>query len=364
MWERTTYIIDEAAEFQLADILAVLSRLRSATYKGKQSLMLSCNPSKSSYLLDWVQFSLDDEGVPKDGTEHITRYFVVQNSHVKWGNSPEELYAEYGQGMKMGTEFAPMKFKFVPMLCYDNKALLRADPSYVSRLLAQPRVNQLRLLKGSWYAELIGSSMVTEDMFEIVDHPPINPVSKIRAWDLAASIPNEANRFDCDWTSGCLMSKDAFGNFYIEDITRFQRQVDGVLQGIKETAYQDGLDVTQLLPTDPGSSGKTAVRFFINFLAEHGISSRAEGTSQSSGKAQRFSPFASVAANGGIKIVRGNWNRALLDEMATFDGERKKGLHDDQCDSVSSAFNLLCRQTTIPSFTIPSFTQASPIPTI
>lgn len=222
-WERTHFFVDEAAEWEQDQILAILSRLRSATYKGKKSIMLSCNPSKTSWLLPVVQYSLDQEGVPLPGTENITRYFVVQNSQFKWADSEEELYEKYGKGLKKGIEFVPLRFKFVPMTCQDNPVLLKNDPGYVGRLLAQPRVNQLRLLKGSWYAAVEGGTLVTEDMFEIVDHPPINPVGKIRAWDLAGSVPNESNNFKCDWTVGTLMSKDAFGNFYIEDVERFQK---------------------------------------------------------------------------------------------------------------------------------------------
>lgn len=361
-WERTTYIVDEAAEFKLEDILAILSRLRSATYKGKQSLLLTCNPSKSSYLLDWVQFSLDQEGVPLPGTEHRVRYFVVQNSHVKWADSPEELYEKYGNGLKLGVEFVPLKFKFIPMLCYDNKVLMKADPGYPGRLLSQPRVNQLRLLYGSWYAAIEGSSMVTEDMFEIVDHPPINPVAKVRGWDLAASVPNEANNFKCDHTAGVLLSKDAFGNFYIEDVVKFQRQIDGVLKGIRDTAWQDGLDVRQIIPCDPGQAGKVANKFYINFLAENGISSYVEAANPHANKVTRFGPFASVAANGSIKLVRGDWNRAWLDEVCFFTG--KKGETDDQTDATSTAFNRVAKQVTMPTFAIPSLTMASPVPTI
>lgn len=359
-WERTTYIIDEAAEFQLTDILAVLSRLRSATYKGKQSLILSCNPSKTSYLLDFVQYSLDEDGVPKPGTEDITRYFVVQNSHVRWADSEDELYEKYGQGLKRGVEFMPMRFKFIPMTCFDNPVLLKADPSYVARLLAQPRVNQLRLLKGSWYAAVEGSSMVTEDMFELVDHPPINPVSKIRSWDLAASVPNEANNFKCDYTAGVLMSKDKFGNFYIEDVVRFQKQIDGVLKEIVNTAYADGLDVEHTIPCDPGQAGKVANRFYTTFLAEHGVSCKTVTVSGHSGKTQRFSPFASVSANKSVKIVRGAWNRDYLDELCSFNGDRKN--LDDQCDATSDAFNMLARQVLLPTFALPSMDQPSPLP--
>lgn len=361
-WERTTYIVDEAAEFKLEDILAIFSRLRSATYKGKMSMLLTCNPSKTSYLLDFVQFSLDQEGIPLPGTEHRTRYFCVQNSHVMWADSAEELYEKYGNGLKLGVEFVPMKFKFTPMLCYDNKVLMKADPGYPGRLLSQPRVNQLRLLYGSWYAAVEGSSMVTEDMFEIVDNPPTNPVNKARGWDLAASIPNESNQFKCDWSVGVLMSKDQFGTFYIEDVVRFQKQIDGVLEEIKTTAWHDGLDIVQILPTDPGQAGKVAQKFYTNWLATHGISTRADGSNPTSSKATRFGPFASVAANFNIKLVKGEWNRWFLDEICFFTG--KKGESDDQADATSTVFNHICRSVIIPNFTLKPFTQPSPIPRI
>ncbi len=361
-WERTTYFIDEAAEFQLEDILAVFSRLRSTKYKGKKSLILTCNPNKNSYLLDFVQFSLDAEGIPLAGTEHKIRYFCVQNSHVLWADSAEELYEKYGKGLELGVEFLPMKFKFTPMTCYDNKVLMKADPGYPGRLLAQPRVNQLRLLYGSWYASVSGSSMVTEDMFEIVDFPPINPISKVRGWDLAASIPNEANNFKCDWTAGTLISKDAFGSFYIEDVVRFQQQIDGVLKGIRDTAWQDGLDILQIIPRDPGQAGVAANKFYTTWLAEQGISTRTDSVNATANKATRFGPFASVAANKSVKLVNGPWVRAWLDEVCFFSGAR--GMTDDQADATSTAFNQLSRTVTIPSFSIPSLTQSSPIPTI
>lgn len=361
-WERTHFIIDEAAEWEQDQVLAVLSRLRSATYTGKKSLTLSCNPSKSSWLRPVVDYSLDSEGVPLPGTEHRVRYFVVQNSHFKWADSEEELYELYGQGLEKGKEFMPLKFKFVPMTCYDNPALLKTDPGYVGKLLSQPRVNQLRLLYGSWDAEVLGSSLVTEDLFEIVDHPPINPVGKIRAWDLASSVPNELNSFKCDWSVGVLMSKDAFGNFFVEDVVRFQRQIDGVLKGIKDTAWNDGLDVMQIIPCDPGQAGKVANKFYVNFLAEHGISTRTEQVNPHSNKMTRFNPFASVANNKSVKIVKGDWNRAWFDEVCFFTGERKNV--DDQVDATASAFNQLAKQMVIPSFTLPTFTQNSPIPTI
>lgn len=361
-WERTTYICDEAAEFQQSDILALMTRLRSTTYKGKKMIILTCNPSKTSWLLPVVEFSLDEEGIPREGTENRIRYFVVQNNHFKWADSEEELYELYGQGLKRGTEFCALKLRFIPMLCTDNKVLMKEDPSYVSRLLAAPRVNMLRLLKGSWYAEILGSTLVTEDLFEIVDMPPTEPMSRLRGWDLASSVPNEKNGNKCDWSAGVLMSRDKMGNYYIEDVTIFQKQIDGVLTEIKDTAWRDGLDVVQILPTDPGQAGRVAIKFVISKLAEFGISCRAEPMNPHSGKKTRFQPFASVAHTRSIKIVRGDWNRRFLDDICGFTGE--KGGADDIADATATVFNQLCRRVEMPTFSMPSLTQSSPIPTI
>jgi predicted phage terminase large subunit-like protein len=220
----------------------------------------------------------------------------------------------------------------------------------------------LRLLKGSWYAEVEGSTLVTEDLFEIVDHPPIEPMARLRAWDLASSVPNEKNNHKCDWTAGVLMSRDGFGNYYIEDVKYFQKQIDGVLTEIKNTAWEDGLDVIQILPTDPGQAGKVANKFYISKLAEFGVSCRSEAINPHSGKATRFQPFASIVHNGNVKIVKGEWNRRFLDDVCSFTGER--GGSDDIADATATAFNQICKRVQIPSFHIPNLTQASPVPTI
>ena len=360
--QKTQFLVDEAAEFELADILMLFSRLRSATYKPHMSILLTCNPNKQSFLLPWVEYALDADGVPRPGTENKIRYFVIQNSSVKWADSEEELYELYGKGLERGTEFVAMKFKFIPMLCYDNKVLMKADPGYVGRLLSQPRVNQLRLLRGSWYAAVQGSTSVTEDMFEIVDMPPTNPTSKVRGWDLAASVPNESNQYRCDWTAGVLMSRDKFGTYYVEDLVHFQKQIDGVLEGIKDTAWRDGLDIVQILPGDPGQAGKVASRFYTSFLAESGVTTRIDDVGTTSGKVTRFGPFASLAARGMVKLVRGAWNREWLDEVCFFTGERKN--HDDIVDACSTSANALAKQVTMPSFVIPDMSKPSPVPRI
>ena len=126
-----------------------------------------------------------------------------------------------------GVNIEPQTFKFIPMLCIDNPVLLKNDPKYIGKLMAKDRVSMLRYLKGSWTAEVKGESVVTKDIFEIIDKPPVKLKAKIRGWDLATTEPSEKNNFDADWTAGVLMGKDEYGTYYILDVVRCRKGVAG-----------------------------------------------------------------------------------------------------------------------------------------
>lgn len=348
-------LIDEAAEFTENEILFLLSRLRSAKYKGHLNITATCNPDASSFLASWVGWCLDPEtGIPKSGTENITRYFVNIGGKMHWSESKEELAEMFGNASK------PISFKFIPMNVYDNPILLKNNPGYLANLLSQPRVNQLRFLHGSWTARAEGASFFNRDWCQIVEYPPVNAMACVRSWDLAASVCSESNP-DPDWTAGVKMSRDKFGVYYIEHVERFRKLTDGVLKSIIEVADMDGKSDCQVtIPRDSGSGGKTANSFYIRILAENFIAAKSVVISGHSGKVQRFLPFCSLAESGNVKIVRGEWNDDYLTELEYFTGSRNQ--KDDQVDATSDAFNTLSRQIQLPTFSIPSMDMASPIP--
>ena len=137
--QASALLVDEGAEFSEAELLFLMSRLRSAKYKGHLSMLISCNPDAKSALASWVAYSLDpDTGIPKPGTENIIRYFVNTNGKMQWGDSKEELYERFGK------DVMPLSFRFIPLTIYDNGVLMKNNPGYLANLLAQPRVNQMR----------------------------------------------------------------------------------------------------------------------------------------------------------------------------------------------------------------------------
>lgn len=360
-WQPTHVLFDEATEASMEAVLSVQARIRSAQYKGpKMSMMLTCNPARNSWLFDWVQYSLDEHGVPKTGTENRTRYFVNINSKILWGDSIEELYAAHGHGKILGKTFIPLSFKFIPLTIDDNPALERAMPQYRANLLAQSRVNQLRLLHGSWTAVIEGASVFNREWIKKVPFAPINPASKVRSWDLAHSVPSESYP-DPDWTAGVLLSRTKTGQYCIEHVKRDRKLTDGVVKMIIDTAIEDGLDIPVTIPRDNGG-GKAASAFFLRAFAEEGLSVSGVTISGHSSKMQRFLPFCTLAESGFITMVEGDWNEDFLTELEHFTGDRKE--KNDQVDAVADAFNKLAKQISIPNIFVPSMSNPDFIPRI
>lgn len=311
-------LIDEVAEWGEETVMFMFSRIRSTRYQGKCQLIATCNPSKDSFLYEWIKWCLDEDGIPKPGTENVIKWFVRIEGNMYWGDSKEELFKKYRHLVTRDDDLQPKSFRFIPMTIDDNPILNKKMPEYRANLLAQSRVNQLRYLKGSWTAVVDGEGYFKRDWLKEIDVAPRNIVKCVRAWDLAATVPSEVNR-NPDWTVGVKMSRDKLGQYYIEDVVRFQKSANEVLEEIIKTAKADGIsDVEVILPKDTGAGGKAAYAFYVRMLAEHGITVRGSQMSGHSGKLNRFLPFASLAESGGVSIVKGDWNGPYYTELENF----------------------------------------------
>lgn len=374
--QATNILIDEAAEWKEEEVLFLLSRLRGAGYKGHINITMTCNPSRESFLYEWVKFSLDDDGIPLPGTEDITRYFINVTNKTYFGDTIDELWEKYGEPMGLvklppGEEpvkgvnyFEPKSFRFIPLTIYDNPILLKNNRGYLASLLSQPRVNQLRYLHGSWTARPEGSGRFRRSWVEFVDHPPARVLGRRRSWDFAASVVSETNR-DPDWTAGVKISRGADGYYYIEHVERFRKLSDGVIKTVVDVAKQDlttDKDIKVTVPKDPGAGGKAANSFYLRTLAENGIYAKSIPISGHNGKLNRFLPFCTMAEAGWIRVVKGDWNEAWLTELELFEGERNQ--KDDQVDATSDGFNDLCKEVTLPTFALPTMEMNSPVPKV
>lgn len=343
---------DEATDFTETMVTYLMTRMRNAKVKYAPVMMMATNPDYDSFLREWLEgYYLDEEGIPIEERAGHVRYFVTIDNKVLWYNSKEEAEAIYGSGQGNGIT----SFSFIPATCMDNPPLLKADPGYPTRLRNQPKVEMQRLLLGSWYARPIASGYWKRDWCEVLDYPDGRSIQRVRAWDLAATLPSDVNP-NPDWTAGVLMSKNKEKYYTVEHVVRFRDRFAGVEQKIIEQAILDGPSVTILIPLDPGASANSYARSFQAKLAELGFTVKL--VKPKSDKVTRFGPFAAMSEAGFIRVVKGDWYDVYCNELEAFTGERKN--KDDLVDATSDSFNHLRIQQVIPVFSMPEFNSSNP----
>lgn len=164
------------------------------------------------------------------------------------------------------------------------------------------------------------------DKLEIVDAVPVG-ASRVRGWDKAATAGSG------DFTAGVRVAKGPDGMFYIEDAVRGQWDTATRDRTIKQTAAIDGVSCKIKGEQEPGSGGKESAENFVRMLAGYPVSTEPS----TNAKEIRADPFSSQVNAGNVRIVRGPWNKAFIEELRGF----PHGKHDDQVDAASLAFNEL-----------------------
>lgn len=216
---------------------------------------------------------------------------------------------------------------FIPAKLDDNPHI--DGEEYEASLSELDPLTRAQLLAGDWDI-VAGGEMFKREWFQIVEAAPRN-LTTVRFWDLAATAPRPGT--DPDYTVGLKMGRASDGTFYVLDVQRTRQTAGGVKALVKQTAELDGRGTAIFMEQEPGSSGKSVIADYMRTLA--GFPFR--GIPSGAGKSIRAMPVASQAEAGNVKLVRGQWLSAFLDEISLF----PQGPHDDQVDSLSGAFNQL-----------------------
>lgn len=222
---------------------------------------------------------------------------------------------------------------FIPATLDDNPHLDRE--SYVKSLDQLDPTTRQQLLKGDWSARQAGSKFRRE-WFEIVDSAPVE-CRYVRYWDLASTAPTKGS--DPDWTVGALMGRTNQGTCFLKDIRRLRGTPQTVESLIKQTAQVDDKGIMIYMEQEPGSSGVNTIDHYRRLvLPQYSF----YGVKTTGNKEVRANPVSSQAEAGNIKLVRGMWINAFLDEIEAF----PDGAHDDQVDAVSGAYGQLATKGT------------------
>lgn len=350
----TFVLFDEATHFSREMVEYLIKRMRSARAKHKKQMVLTCNPDPDWECLEWIKPYLTEDGTPDSTKDGKIRYYVVDNGDYVWSDSREELESIYGSGTDSGIR----SFTFISANCMDNIPLMKADPTYLSNLKAQPFVDVQRYLYGNWFVRPTGASMVRREWFDEKDEEPAwtDIVKTVRSFDFAFKKKTDAYP-NPDYTVSVKMSKLKDGNYFIHDIRRTRILPGEWMDFILESAIEDGPSVELVLPLDPQTRYSNS--FLSKDLSAKGYYVR---QFQATGKKQeRFKPFASMVMNGGIQILRNcgtdfengisNDLNFFYRELESYEGGRSSGdRHDDLCDACSDAFGACAQSIHIPDF--------------
>lgn len=338
-------IFDEATTFPFEEmILPLMGRLRNAYVDYPCAMYWATNPQYEHGIYHWIKdFYLDHNGIPLKEKSNIERYFVLNNSKPVWFDSREAAEEIYGKGEDSGIR----SFRSIRAHVTDNVPLLKAQPDYISNLKAMSDIKQRIYLDGSWTAREEESGYFKRDWVTLVDYPSPTAKQRVRAYDIAMTLPSNANP-NPDWTRGVLLSKDERSVYTVEDIVSIRDRTLEVEKLIFDTAIKDGQDVIISLPQDPNAQAGSYARDLQRRLAEMGFTCRLQRPVKS--KITRFAPVSSVSQAGFFKVVRADWNKDFFDELELFNGEGKT--KDDMVDAISDAFLLLNKDLIIPDMNL------------
>lgn len=172
-----------------------------------------------------------------------------------------------------------------------------------------------------------GAGLFDAAHIQVVEHAP-ECVRVVRFYDLAITAKARA-----DYSVGLKLGLTHDERFVILDVWREQRELPDVHRAIVQNAQVDGTRVPIRIEGEKG--GLIQLQFLLRDPALRGFSMDAKPPIGD--KYTRAAPVASRVNAGRFMMVRGRWNRALLDELALF----PNGQHDDQVDALSGAFDML-----------------------
>ena len=367
---------DELTHFTQEQFFYLLSRNRSVSGI-KPAVRATCNPDADSWVASFISWWIN----PKDGyaieeRSGIVRYFIRQGDTVYWADDKQELIDKFSlkdklfemipsdiqkeflsdEEISIKPEDLIKSFTFIPATIFDNKELIKVNPTYLANLYSLHQVERERLLRGNWKIKYEAGTVFDRTWFEILDKVPDDwrLMGKVRFWDLAATAKENAENYHC-YTSGTLVYKYQRIKNTLPDLTEIkesayvitdniceQKKVGEVELMLKNTAELDGKSVAVRWEQEGGSSGKFVENTITNVIRENHPNHDVKAIAPQGDKLTRALPVATAASRGQIFILRdGTWNTRLLNACQGFDGSKKTPPTNDIVDSLSGAFYSL-----------------------
>lgn len=275
--------------------------------------------------VNWLWF--DEAGKKKD-----SKAYLILLAGVRIGPDPKIWITTTPHGKTHWLHDTFVK-RFDPTIHWRGHASVyenahNLDPMFIPTLEAS--------YTGAWrrqelygdFVELEGT-LFERDWFDILDFAP-DGGRTVRFWDVAASVTTVA-----DHTVGAEVTFKE-GHLYITHLVRGRWEWPDARRVIVQTAEMDGAQIQ--IGVEKNAFQLAAVQ---DLKREQALLSHViRGISADRDKLARAMPWASRAKSGLVHLVRGEWNKAFLDELVDF----PQGSHDDQVDAVSGAVQMLTHE--------------------
>lgn len=361
--------VDEGTTFEWEQIEYMMSRLRSNS-RHPSRMVISCNPDPDHYLRKMVDWYLDENGYPDPEKDGVIRWFIRRDDNYIWGDTREELIEKYSYpGL---AKVRPVSFSFISSTIKDNPPMMISNPEYLAQLEGLNEVEKARLLYGNWDARPEGANYFKRSFLTTVETLPDN-CTFVRAYDKAGTERSTGNKHP-DFTAGIKIGRDQDGYYYLigdyhQDFKdtgewntdtqgRFCKKAGERDNIIKKQAEVDGDEVVIVFSVDPGQAGLSEFNTSSRELISLGYTVDKDPTPGNKAKLTRFSPFANLAQNGFVKILKKSFDlktyEALMKELESFDGLRSTGSRkDDWADAISSGVNYMEKYDIIRAVVMP-----------
>tara|TARA_R110000737_G_scaffold26795_4_gene45551 strand:+ start:2240 stop:3829 length:1590 start_codon:yes stop_codon:yes gene_type:complete len=393
---QTLIAFDEINKFSQEQVTFLMTCLRSKAQT--DSFMVgTLNPDPDSWCLPWVEFYLDEKGLPDADKVGVIRHFVVKEDEVIFGPSEEWFLENHRDAVFVTlpsgeeTYTRPKTFTFVFFNIFDNPLGLSQNTAYLSELNNLPDHERDTQLYGNWYSRPKGASLWRREWVFGEDDTKVKRVSDIpldckryRAWDKGYTEVSKENPSANYTAASPEILKDPQGFYWLignyapssfDPDQRDKKESERIygrfrhLAGARDNlilaqAQYDGEDTTTVLTKD-NASGITDHTYTLAKLVENGVRVVSDKTPNNTAdkKLKDFQPFCNACSNGLVYIVPDSFpNKATMElylkELENFDPDKKSSTsrRDDWVDATSSAFNTACEKkvVSIPTFsTVP-----------
>jgi len=247
--------------------------------------------------------------------------------HTRWRNNDIQGYLK---------ENDPNSYKFIELPAINEDGTPLWKQRYTVEELEKKRDRMgIRMFNAIYQQKPMDEDSDFFDLSKLKNGKPTHAklVGKCRAWDIAASTDEKGDAND--YTVGTLLELYDDNSVCITDIIRGQFG-NAVKEIIKEAAITDGLDTHIIIETGVAGAGKLLYNEWKEQLRGFILEQAIPVTS----KEDRATPFRNAMLDGLVYIDVGEEvKKDFKLELGGFPFSN----HDDQVDSVSHAFNALCR---------------------